>query len=179
MYYKMASSNTLSFLYYNLLCNEQLSETTTLPHVAFKRWSSQDVILESWCSMTTWRAYIKRSPLKILSHFLARMLRREVRFFFWFGNFRRDRRSFDEEHRCHTLATAIAVANIEAAEKLIRVEPIITTRDIQESLSIGTATMSILHDHLRVRKRCARWIPHSLTDAQRQVRVEWCEFMLQ
>ena len=38
--------------------------------------------------------------------------------------------------------------------------------------------MSILHDHLCVRKRVARWIPHSLTDAQRRVRVEWCEFML-
>ena len=57
--------------------------------------------------------------------------------------------------------------------------PRVTTREIQESLSIGTAaTMSILHDHLRVRKRCARCIPHSLTDEPRRGRVEWCEFML-
>ena len=38
--------------------------------------------------------------------------------------------------------------------------------------------MSILYDHFRVRKRCVKWIPHSLTDEQRRVRVEWCEFML-
>ena len=38
--------------------------------------------------------------------------------------------------------------------------------------------MSILHDHLRVRKRCPRWIPYLLTDKQGRVRVEWCEFML-
>ena len=101
-----------------------------------------------------------------------------TQFFSWFGEFRRSRRSF-EDHWCVTSATAVTIANIEAAEKLIRVEPRITTREIQKSLSIGTAaTMSISHDHLRVRKRCARWTPHSLTDEQRRVRVEWSEFML-
>ena len=87
-----------------------------------------------------------------------------TQFFSWFGEFRRSRRSF-EDHWCVTSATAVTIANIEAAEKLIRVEPRITTREIQKSLSIGTAaTMSISHDHLRVRKRCARWTPHSLTN---------------
>ena len=38
--------------------------------------------------------------------------------------------------------------------------------------------MSILYDYLRVRKRCSRWIPHSLTDEQRRVRCEWCASML-
>ena len=58
-------------------------------------------------------------------------------------------------------------------------EPRVTTREIQKSPNIGTAaTKSISHDHLRVRKRCAKWIPHSLTDEQRRVRVELCAFML-
>ena len=96
--------------------------------------------------------------------------------FFWFGEFRRGKRSFDHQHRRGTSATTVTVTNIEATEKLIRVEPRVTTRESLESLSTGTAaTMSILHDHLRVRKRCARWILHSLTDEQRWVRVEWCE----
>ena len=68
---------------------------------------------------------------------------------FWFGEFRRWC-SFDDAHRCGTPATA--VTNSDAAEKLIRAEPKVTTRAssrVQESLSIGTAaTMSIWHDHL-------------------------------
>ena len=88
--------------------------------------------------------------------------------------------SFDDEHRYGTPATAVTVTvtNIETADKWIRAEPRFSTREIQEGLSIGTAaTMSILHD-LRIRKQCARWVPHSLTDEQRRGRVEWCELKL-
>ena len=64
-------------------------------------------------------------------------------------------------------------------KKINRAEPRVTTREIQECLSIGTAaTMSILRDDLRVGKQCARWICHSLTDEQRRGRIEWWEFML-
>ena len=78
-----------------------------------------------------------------------------------------------------TKATAVVVTNMEVAKTLIRAEPRFTTWEIQESLSIRmVATMSILHDHLRVRKQCAMWILHSLTDEQRWGRVEWYEFML-
>ena len=82
-------------------------------------------------------------------------------------------------YRGGTQETAVTVTNMEAAENLIRAEPRVTTLErIQESLSIGTAaTVSIFHDHLRVRKRCTRWIPHSLTDEHRRGRGEWCEFM--
>ena len=68
--------------------------------------------------------------------------------FFRFGEFSRGSRSFDDEDRCSTPATAVKVTNTEAAEKLIRVELRVATRVIQESLSIETAaTMSILLDH--------------------------------
>ena len=86
--------------------------------------------------------------------------------------------------------------NIEAAENINQGLTRITTREIQESLGTGTAaTMSILHDsgkswqldgrnnvHIARSSSCQKtkcmWIPHSLTDEQRQVRVELCEFML-
>ena len=38
--------------------------------------------------------------------------------------------------------------------------------------------MSIFHDYLCVRKWCARWIPHSQTDKQWLISVEWCKFKL-
>ena len=50
-------------------------------------------------------------------------------------------------------------------KKKIKIEPRLTTLEIQESLSIGTAaTMSILHNHLRVLKRCARSPVHWQTN---------------
>ena len=74
-------------------------------------------------------------------------------------------------------ATDVTVTNIEAAEKLIRAEPSVITREPQERLCKGTAvTMFILYDHLYVRKQCPRWIP-ALTDEQRRERVERCEYM--
>ena len=57
------------------------------------------------------------------------------------------------------------VADLKVVEKLIMVKARVTNQDIQESHSIGTAvTMSIPHDHLHVRKRCAMWVPLSLTN---------------
>lgn len=34
-----------------------------------------------------------------------------------------------------------------------------------------------LHEHLAVKKLCARWIPHNLTITQKKTRVDWCEKM--
>ena len=95
--------------------------------------------------------------------------------FFWFCECRQARRSFQDAHRCSTPATVVTVTNIETAEKLIRAEPRVTTREIQESLSIGTAA-TIFEDHLRIRKRSARWLPRSLADEQWRGRLERCEF---
>ena len=35
-----------------------------------------------------------------------------------------------------------------------------------------------LHDCLGVRKRCARWVPHILSEEQKWGRVDWCTQML-
>ena len=136
----------LSFLYYNLVWNKQFSKTTTLLYFALERWSSHEVILESWCSKTRWRAYTKRSPLRIWSNFLTRMLRWEPRSlslvnldeaaqaeFRWWAPVRHTSDGcYGYKHRGSRRQT-------------------FTIRGILESLSIGTAaTMSILHDHLRV-----------------------------
>ena len=62
--------------------------------------------------------------------------------------------------------------NMEAAKTLIRVEPRVTTREIQDCLSIGAAaTVFIL--------QVSSLKGGSLTNEQRAGRVEWCEFMLQ
>lgn len=52
----------------------------------------------------------------------------------------------------------------------------VTYRQIRASLGIGVKTIhKILHDHLAARKLCSRWIPHNLTEAQKEARVKWCK----
>ena len=47
-------------------------------------------------------------------------------------------------------------------------------------LGIGShAIHSILHDYLKLRKVCARWVPHQLTDDQKQLRIQFCHQSLQ
>ena len=45
---------------------------------------------------------------------------------------------------------------------------------MQEKVGIGsTALKTILHDHLEVRKAAAPWVPHWLTEPQKEHRVNW------
>ena len=101
----------------------------------FERWSSQGVVFELWCSLTTWWVYIKRSPLKLKATFWQECTVKKQGLVSWFGEFRRGRWSLDDEHWCGTPATTVTVTNIEAVEKLTTVKPRVTTWEIPESLS--------------------------------------------
>ncbi|KAJ0171150.1 hypothetical protein K1T71_013349 [Dendrolimus kikuchii] len=63
---------------------------------------------------------------------------------------------------------------------MLETDPRVTYQQIRTSLGIGmTQVHKILHKHLAVRKLCARWIPHYLTEAQKLRRVDWCREMIQ
>ena len=122
--------------------------------------------------MTIWSIYVKSSPLRIWSNLLARMFRHEPRSFSGLVN--SGGVSTMRTGPAHERLLVVMGTNKEAADKIVRTERRVTSREIQESRSIGmAATMSILHDHLRVRKRCAGWIPHSLTNEQGRARCQW------
>jgi histone-lysine N-methyltransferase SETMAR len=98
----------------------------------------------------------------------------------WFREFRSSRNSLADEARSGRPATAVTPENVTAAEKLIRANRRIKYEELEEELGIGSAAVSsILHDHLKVRKVTACWVPHSLTEAQKQARVDWCKEMLE
>ena len=68
---------------------------------------------------------------------------------------------------------------IEMTRNLIEEDARITTQMMETHLGIDSAAVhTILHDHLKVRKLCARWIPHILTNAQKDARVEFCQFLI-
>ena len=50
----------------------------------------------------------------------------------------------------------------------------VTYREIETTLGI-----SGLHEHLIVKKICSRWIPHNLSIAQKEARVDWSKEVLQ
>lgn len=99
--------------------------------------------------------------------------------FRWFQEFKRGRASLKDEERSGRPATAVTEENIAAVEALVREDNRVTFKDIEAILEIGSPAISkILHDYLRVRKVSSRWVPHSLTDEQKRIRVEWCKEML-
>jgi [histone H3]-lysine36 N-dimethyltransferase SETMAR len=97
----------------------------------------------------------------------------------WYANFKRGRVELCDESREGRPATAVTPENIDAVRNLLQEDHRTTYREIKAHLGIGmTQIKTILHDHLGVRKLCARWIPHNLTEAQKKARVKWSKEML-
>ena len=64
-------------------------------------------------------------------------------------------------------------------DQLISENPRITYCELQDALHCGSAVINtILHNYLKVSKRLRQWVPHILTTAQKQARVDWCRKML-
>lgn len=96
-----------------------------------------------------------------------------------FHEFKQGRKSLQDGAHPGRPPSVVNQNNIDAVEKLVKQDPRITCRDLQDILGIGSAAVdTILHKHLGLRKRCARWVPHSLTEDQKRVRVEWCMEMM-
>lgn len=94
----------------------------------------------------------------------------------WYSEFKCNRVSLSDELREGRPITAATDENVAAVRQMIEEDNRVTYQIIRSTLGIGmTAINNILHDHLKVRKVCCRWIPHNLTLDQKQLRVEWCK----
>ena len=65
------------------------------------------------------------------------------------------------------------------AQKIVDEDPTITVQflSLELGVSVGSAH-SILHNNLKLKKKCCRWIPHLLTDDQKKERVRICHLWL-
>ena len=89
---------------------------------------------------------------------------------------------FNDDNRCGRPVSAATQENAARVKKLIREDARITCKDLQDIdlLGIGMSALNeILHHRLGVHKRCARWVPHQLTEEQKVGRVQLCSTMLE
>ena len=97
----------------------------------------------------------------------------------WYNEFKRGRKSTEDEPRSGRPTSSVTQETIDAVRQIIEEDPHATYQHLQQMVGVASGTVkTILHDHLKFRKVCKRWVPHSLTDEQRKARVSWCKRML-
>ena len=98
---------------------------------------------------------------------------------FWSNRFRGGRESVEDDPRPGRPVTAATKYNIQRIEQLVEEDRRISLRAIQALTSLNLKTIhDIMHDHLDMRKRKSRWVPHFLTPENRQKRLNFAKTML-
>ena len=83
-------------------------------------------------------------------------------------------RTLKDDDRCGRMATTVTPENVSRVESLIKKDPKMTHDEIQNIMKISSGSLTcILWDCLGIKKRCARWVPHNLSEEQKRGRVDW------
>lgn len=93
----------------------------------------------------------------------------------WTRRFREGRTSLEDDSRIGRPVTAATDGNIDLIRLLVEENPHISIRYIAFDTGMSYGTISrIIHDELKLKKLCARWIPHELTAQGKKQRVDIC-----
>ncbi|CAF4135886.1 unnamed protein product [Rotaria sp. Silwood2] len=97
-----------------------------------------------------------------------------------FDGYERGKLDVSDSLRSDRPRAAVTDEMIDAVRLMIDDDPHVTYQQIECSLGINSpAINSILHDHLKLRKVCARWVPHSLITYQKRLRIQFCRESLE
>ena len=97
----------------------------------------------------------------------------------WFKQFMSGARTLEDDDHSGRMAMTVTPENVSRLESLIKNDLKMTYADILDIMKISSGSLtSILHDCLGVRKHCACWVPHHLSEEQKLGRVDWCTHML-
>ena len=98
----------------------------------------------------------------------------------WIEAFDLGHSSVQDDPRSGRPRDAVTPSNCNIIEDLIKEDPHITVREIQSTIFLSLDSINtILHDELGVRKLCAKFVLHVLTDENKQNRVERSKQLLQ
>lgn len=98
----------------------------------------------------------------------------------WIRRFSDGSTSTQDESRSGRPSSSVTNEKIAQAATIVELDRSITLRflSLELDISYGSAH-TIMHEHLRKSKRCARWIPHLLTEDQKAERVHVCQEWLE
>ncbi|CAK9820098.1 Mariner Mos1 transposase [Anthophora quadrimaculata] len=98
--------------------------------------------------------------------------------FKWYARFRDGRESIEDDPRPGASSTDRVEENVHKVTEILRNDRCASTRLIEELTGIPKTTVqSILTENLGKKKICCRFVPHFLTDDQKDCRVEHCRDM--
>ena len=97
----------------------------------------------------------------------------------WIRAFAAGKTQLEDDHRSGRPRTSVTEATTVRARAIIDEDPTVTLRflSLELDVSYGSAH-DIVHQHLGLRKKCARWIPHMLTEEKKSERVRICRLWL-
>ncbi|KAM8718903.1 hypothetical protein ACLKA7_011582 [Drosophila subpalustris] len=90
----------------------------------------------------------------------------------WYSNFKRGRTSTEDSKRSGRPKEVIIPEIIRQVRQIVFTDRRAKVREIAETVGISTrSAVSILHDHLHMKKINVKWVPHFLDIEQREKRV--------
>ncbi|KAM8716390.1 hypothetical protein ACLKA7_003293 [Drosophila subpalustris] len=90
----------------------------------------------------------------------------------WYSNFKRGRTSTEDSKRSGRPKEVIIPEIIRQVRQIVLTDRRVKLREIAETVEISTGSaVSILHDHLHMKKLNVKWVPHFLDFEQREKRV--------
>lgn len=91
----------------------------------------------------------------------------------WYAKFKRGEMSTEDGERSGRPNEAVVDENIKKIHKIVLADRRLKLSEIAEIVKISKGSVfTILHEHLGMRKLCAKWVPRKLTIDQKQQRVD-------
>ena len=113
-----------------------------------------------------------------LKHCFADQSPSKTTVFSWFRQFMSGKRTLEDHDRYGRMLTTVTPENVPRAESLIKKDQKMAYAEIQGIMKISSGSLThFVHDCLGVKKRCARWMPHNVSEEQKRGRVDWCTHM--
>ena len=90
----------------------------------------------------------------------------------WVCRFNGGRESIENDPRVVRLVSVLTEKNVATVKTLMEEDACYIVQEIEELSGIhSSSVLKILRERLGLRKICTRWVPHLLTDEQKQSRV--------